>query len=210
VKRFLQIIDGFYRNPDRLRQKALAMNYAEPENLVGLRSHAYQMKGVKILIESTFKIRIKYWETDLTAIEACNGVFFSSISRGPNAETVGIHYDDPPNWAMLLVYLTPNAPYDAGTSLWQHRKTKLIHKPTQRDARRLGVTVEKLESILERDSSIRNRWTEIDRIGNVYNRALLFPNGFLHSATRHFGSNLQNGRIYQSFHFPVKPYFRKY
>ena len=28
--------------------------------------------------------------------------------------------------------------------------------------------------------------------------------GFYHSATRHFGSSLRDGRIYQSFHFPVE------
>lgn len=185
------------------------MPCAEPEELVGMRTQAYQPTGIKNLIEATFKIRIKYWEKDLTAIEACNGVFFSSVSRGPNAETVGVHYDDPPNWLMLLIYLTPNAPYDAGTSLWEHRETGLIRKPTKRDAKRLGISVKRLEAMLERDSWKPRRWIEIDRIGNVYNRAVCFPNGFLHSATRHFGSNPQNGRMYQSFHFPIRANSRK-
>jgi len=205
MKKLIQIVDGFYPNPDAVRRHALTMSYAEPENLVGLRSHAYHPKGVKKLIESTFKVRIKYWETDLTAREACNGVFFSSVSGGPNKETVIVHYDDPPSWMMLLVYMTPNAPYDAGTSLWHHRKTGLIRNPGAKDVKRLGLTTDKLESIIERDSAIAARWREIDRIGNVYNRAILFPNGFLHSATRHFGSTLENGRMYQSFHFPIKP-----
>jgi hypothetical protein len=32
----------------------------------------------------------------------------------------------------------------------------------------------------------------------------MFPGGFYHSASRHFGKGLEDGRIYQSFHFPVK------
>lgn len=204
LRRFLHIVDGFYRYPDSVRRRALEMSYSEPEGLTGLRTLAYQPRGIKKLIEKKFKIRIKYWEKDLTAIEACNGVFMSAFAKGKRAETVGVHFDDPPSWMMLLIYLTPNAPYDAGTSLWQHRKTNLIAKPTKIDARKLGISVANLEARLDDDSWKPKCWREIDRIGNQYNRAVLFPGGFLHSATRHFGNNRHNGRLYQSFHFSIK------
>jgi hypothetical protein len=203
ITRFIQIIDGFYPKPDLVRRRALAMSYSEPEGVVGWRTECYQPKGIKQLIEKRFKIRIGYWEEDLTATEACNGVFFSAFSRGPRAEKVGIHYDEPPAWAMLLVYLRPGARYDAGTSLWQHRKTGLVSKPTKRDAARLGISRDDLEHVIERDSCHRSRWIEIDRVGNVYNRAVMFPGGYFHSASGHFGSNRHNGRLYQAFHFPL-------
>ena len=203
VKRFVRIADGFYPNPHAIRRRALAMTYREPDQLVGWRTRAYQPPGVKQRIEDRFGVSIRYWEEDLDAIEACNGVFFTSYSSGPRSETAGVHYDQPPAWIMFLVYLTPDAPYDAGTSLWQHRKTGLYAKPTRRDAERLKSTIEELDAILDRDALIRNRWIEIDRVGNVFNRAMMFPGGFFHSASRHFGSNIGNGRIYQAFHFPV-------
>lgn len=208
MTRFLHVVDGFYRDPDQVRRRALAMSFSEPEGLVGLRTQAYQQRGVRNLIERKFRVRIKYWEDDLTAIEACNGVFWSSFATGPQAETVGVHFDDPPSWMMMLIYLTPNAPYDAGTSLWQHRKTGLIAKPSKKDAERLGISAEQLEQRLDDDGWKRRCWIEIDRIGNVYNRAVLFPCGFLHSATRHFGSNRHSGRLYQSFHFPIRGFGR--
>ena len=203
IKRFIQVIDNFYPDPDKIRQKALDLSYSEPEDYVGWRTKAYQPRGIKELIEKRFRLRIKYWEDDLTAIEACNGVFFSAFSKGRRAETVGIHYDTPADWLMLLIYLTPNAPYDAGTSLWAHQKTGLTSKPSKKDAERLGISVQELDEIIERDNKKHSRWKEIDRVGNVYNRAVLFPSGLLHSATRHFGSNRFNGRLYQSFHFPM-------
>jgi hypothetical protein len=156
LERFLQVLDRFYRNPDRIRQRALEMPYTEPEDLVGLRTEAYQPRGIRTLIESKLRIQVKYWEKDLTAIEACNGVFFSTFAKGPRAERVGVHFDDPPSWIMLLVYLTPDAPYDAGTSLWQHRETGLIAKPTKSDAERLGIGVKEVEALLEGDSRKRN------------------------------------------------------
>ncbi|HEY0080331.1 MAG TPA: DUF6445 family protein [Pyrinomonadaceae bacterium] len=203
TKRFIQVVDDFYPDPDKLRRKALELPYTEPENLVGWRTRAYQPRGIKQRIERKFRLRITYWEEDLSAIESCNGVFFSAFSKGKRAETVGVHYDNPPRWVMFLVYLTPDAPFDAGTSIWQHRETGLIAKPTRQDAERLGLSVERLDEMLLRDGQRRSRWREIDRVGNVYNRAVMFPSGILHSATHHFGSSRLNGRLYQSFHFPI-------
>jgi len=203
TKRFIQVVDDFYPNPDKLRQKALEMSYTEPPNLVGWRTQAYQPKGIKELIEKKFRLHIKYWEEDLAAIEFCNGVFFSAFSKGNHAETAGVHYDTPASWIMLLIYLTPNAPFDAGTSLWQHKKTGLTEMPTGKDAQRLGMDLEELRLLPENDGHSRRRWREIDRVGNVYNRAVIFPCGLFHSATSHFGSNRLNGRLYQSFHFPM-------
>ena len=204
IKPFIHVIDNFYDRPDAVRQRALSMLYEEPEELVGWRTNAYQQKGIRKLIETKFRVRIKYWERDLSASEACNGVFFFALSKGKQAERVGVHFDDPPDWMMLLVYLTPDAPFETGTSLWQHRETRLIVKPTRKDAARLGLTVSELQEKLLDDSQRMARWVEIDRIGNVFNRAVMFPGGLLHSATKHFGSDKDNGRIYQTFHFPIR------
>jgi hypothetical protein len=203
VNGFFHVVDNFYPNPDKVRQKALDMPYTEAEDLVGWRTQAYHPRGIKRRIEKAFGVRIKYWEQDLTAIESCNGVFFGAWAKGKRAETVGVHYDEPVSWMMFLIYLTPGAPYDTGTSFWQHRKTGLIASPTRKDAERLGVSLEELLAILERDSQRPKCWREIDRIGNINNRAVIFTSVLLHCATRHFGSDHLNGRLYQSFHFPL-------
>lgn len=204
LKSFIHVIDNFYERPNEVRRRALNMLYEEPEDLVGWRTNAYQPKGVRKLIETKFRIRIKYWELDLSASEACNGVFFFALSKGKQAERVGIHFDEPPHWMMLLVYMTPGAPFETGTSLWRHRETGLTARPTRRDAARLGLTVSQLREKLFDDSQTIGRWVETDRIGNVFNRAVMFPGGLLHSASKHFGSDKNNGRIYQTFHFPIR------
>ena len=204
LKPFLKVVDGFYPSPDKIRQRALTMDYFEPATFTGWRTLAYQPRGISDLIETRFRVEIDYWVDELTDINASNGVFFSAFAKGPRAERVGVHFDRPMSWLTLVIYLTPDAPFDAGTSLWRHRKTGLTSKPIKRDAILRGTTVDELDRRLDRDRSILNRWEEIDRIGNVYNRAAMFCGGFFHSATRHFGSNRHNGRLYQSFHFPVK------
>ena len=196
----VQIVDRFYADPEKVRERALAMKYSEPEDVTGWRTHVWQPRGVKNLIERSFGVQIDYWD-DSKSIEGGNGVFFTAFSKGQHAERVKVHFDEPPDWMSLVVYLTPNAPSDCGTSFWQHRETGLRAKPTSRDALRLGLSFEELKLSLDRDGWNRKSWIEIDRIGNVYNRAVMFPAGLFHSATRHFGHSLSSGRLYQSFHF---------
>ena len=203
INRCLHVIDNFYEQPYNVRKHALKMPYNVPDGYVGWRTFAYQPNGIKERIERKFNILIEYWEDDVTATEACNGVFFSALAKGRFAERIGVHYDDPPNWMMMLVYLTPNAPFDSGTSIWQHRETNLVAKPTRRDALRLGRSLKALENELLEDSHKPKSWIEIDRIGNVFNRAVMFPSGLLHSATKHFGDSCLSGRLYQAFHFPI-------
>lgn len=200
MKSSVQIVERFYANPDNIRKRALAMKYSEPESLIGWRSEVWQLRGIKRLIERAFRVQIDYWD-DSRSIEGSNGVFFTAFSKGQRAEKVKVHFDEPANWMSLLVYLTPNAPNDCGTSFWQHRETGLTAKPTRRDALRLGLTFEELNLLIDRDGWKRKSWIEIDRLGNVYNRAVMFPAGLFHSATRHFGRNLSDGRLYQSFDF---------
>lgn len=204
MTRFFQVVDDFYSDPDAVRSTALGLAFTEPEDLVGWRTEAYQPRGIRQLIEKKFRVRIKYWEKDRTAIQACNGVFLSAFSHGRRAERVDIHYDEPATWMMFLIYLTPSAPRDAGTSFWQHRETGLVRRPTKNDAARLGLPFIELQQLLETDRRKRSLWIEIDRVANSFNRALLFPSGLLHSATRHFGNSCRNGRLYQSFHFPIR------
>jgi hypothetical protein len=132
-----------------------------------------------------------------------NGVFYKGFSKGKLKEIPGVHSDEPYNDITALVYLTPNIPIDCGTSLWMHKRTGLINPASKADAKRLNMDFEDLKNLLEEDSKKRNKWIEIDRIGNKFNRMVAYPSGAFHSATQHFGSSFEDGRIYQTFRIGV-------
>jgi hypothetical protein len=203
MRRFLMAVDDFYPAPDLVRARALRMGYEQPEHLVGWRTKPFHPAGIRRRIERALRARTTRWPDDPDGLDISNGSFFFGLSAGRLAERVGVHYDTPSSHVTMVVYLTPGAAPDAGTSLWQHRATGLTARPTPADARRLGTTLERLEAQLLRDSTNLRRWREIDRVGNLYNRAVFYHSGLLHSATRHFGSNLHNGRVYQTFRFGV-------
>lgn len=194
-------VDGFYPNPNEVRRAALRRTFMEVDDIVGWRTRPYFPPRIHARLERVFRVKICEWDADPDDLELANGSFFIALSQGKHAEAVGIHADDPVNWTTVLVYLTPNAPVDTGTSFWQHKNTRLTSWPTPKDARRLGVRIHELRAILHRDGIIRSRWREVDRIGNVYNRAVLFPSSVLHSATRHFGKDKRRGRVFQLFRF---------
>ena len=71
------------------------------------------------------------------------------------------------------------------------------------DARKMKIKFHDLQEQLERESKDRSKWIEIDRAGYGYNRMVAYPSGAFHSATKHYGGTLTNGRIYQTFRIGV-------
>ena len=200
-QRFLIVKDDFYQHPKKVRQFAQQSNYYEPENYTGRRSRqVYHEPGIKKKLERILGIKITRWDTDP---EEENGVFYQGFAKGKWKEIPGVHADLPYHDITVLIYLTPDLPMDCGTSLWRHKQTGLINPPTYNDARKLGMPIRDLRSLLESDSQVRDKWIEIDRVGHLFNRMVAYPSGALHSATRHYGHNNANGRLYQTFRIGV-------
>lgn len=200
-KRFLLAKDNFYDDPVAVYEAARQAEYYEPPHVTGLRStKVYHPPGIKAKLEKILGIRITRWDTD--PIEE-NGVFYQGLSAGKRKEVPGVHSDEPYNDITVLIYLTPGIPVDCGTSLWMHRQTGITDPPTPADARRQHMTLTDLREKFERDSKVRGRWTETDRVGYRFNRMVAYPSGVLHSASKHYGGSLSTGRLYQTFRIGV-------
>jgi hypothetical protein len=201
LRRFLLVRDDFYSDPEDVRRIAQSMKFEETGDITGfMTSEVYHPAGVRQRLERVLGVKITRWDQDP---DEGNGIFYQAFSRGSQKETPGVHSDEPYEDITVLIYLTPGLPIDCGTSLWQHRATGLVNAPTQRDARRLKTTLTKLRDRLEVDSENRQKWIEIDRAGYRFNRMVAYASGMLHSASRHYGSNLRDGRIYQTFRIGV-------
>jgi hypothetical protein len=201
--RFLLVADDFYPDPDGVRRRALRMTYRAAKGFAGLRTRPHQERGIKARLERVLGRRIATWSSDLDDIGLGNGSFFKAFARGPEADPAGIHFDTPAGYLTAVVYLNQSPPKDSGTSFFRHKRTGLEAAPTAADVRALSATRQELAQRLERDGLDRRRWKEIERVENRYNRCVVFRSGMLHSATRHFGASLRDGRIYQAFRFGV-------
>jgi hypothetical protein len=115
--------------------------------------------------------------------EGYNGAFQYTTSR----DRSWIHCDKGHNWAGVL-YLTPQAPLSAGTAFYRHKE--------------FGDQVP--GEIASRDSLDYSKWDCVDRVGNVYNRLLLFRSVHFHQSMDYFGTDLHNGRLFQVFFFSTE------
>lgn len=117
MQRFSIMIDGFHPRPDSARRRALDMDFVRDEDLMGWRTERYHPAGIKELVERRMRCRIKHWEDDSSGNEHYSGAFFSGFKTERYAEKIWVHYDVPISWVTLLIYLTPDAPPEAGLSM---------------------------------------------------------------------------------------------
>jgi hypothetical protein len=101
-----------------------------------------------------------------------------------------IHQDNDVDIAAVL-YLSPNAPTNSGTSLY---KCKDISKWSN-----LDINTMKQINTLERRDFYENLFETVDVFGNVYNRLIIYPGNVFHKSNNYFGDVRENGRLTQVF-----------
>lgn len=170
----LMVIDNFLDDPDTIRNFALKQTYHIRGNYPGVRATwdntAYDNE-----------LNVK-----LSEIIGCN-ITHQGASKQfqictEYEDNNWIHHDTK-NLAGVL-YLTPNAPLEYGTSIFRHKQTNIMYGLDQTD-----------ENIRNEDE-----WEEIINISNVYNRLILY-NGMLYHRSNNFGfgNSLENSRLTQVF-----------
>ena len=176
----LMIIDNFFEDPDAVRKLALSSEFNVKGNYPGGRTKSFATAGHKAAFERILGRKITYWPGDY------NG----SFQYAYGAHKSWIHRDSTD--CSMVIFLSPNAPIDSGTFLYRHKLT--------------GATFETPENkdILNNDSNAHDRWEIADKVGNKYNRAVIF-NGFQsHQSGDYFGDNINNCRLFMLFFFNVE------
>jgi hypothetical protein len=63
------------------------------------------------------------------------------------------------------------------------------------------VDEENKEMYLKLDNQDLTKWDMVDRIGNVYNRLIMYRGDLFHVSLDYFGRGLEDGRLFQTFFF---------
>ncbi len=182
----LWIVDDFYQDPYAVREFALKQEYVEGglgRGFIGRRtSHQFLFDGLKESFERTMNTTINLWNE-----HQMNGRF--QIAWG--GEPLVFHCDSQ-KWAGML-YLTPDAPFESGTTLYAHKKTRVrdYYDP------RWGEVWE----TSEKTHLDKTPFEPVDVAGNVFNRLVIFDASSIHSASEYFGQTAIDGRLWQMFFF---------
>lgn len=182
------IIDEFYKNPDDVRTFALAQEFNTHGNYPGQRTSSFLADNVKNSIQEIIRPyggEVTWWGDDSTG----------SFQYTTSSDRSWIHSDDTTDWAGVL-YLTPDAPLSAGTGLFKHKETGL--RQWRNSEHPEEVTKSAPVNIQSQDMT---KWEMVDKLGNVYNRLVLYRGDLFHVSLDYFGQDKEDGRLFQVFFF---------
>jgi len=197
----LMIIDNFYTNAINTRNYILTQEFKVRGNYPGQRTVSHANHHLKEMIEGYiqhFAGKIIQWpmpsttniDEDQNNKEMYNGAFQYTTSR----DRTWIHNDGWNNWAGVL-YLTPNAPVNSGTGIFRFKDgTRNVDEAEARGNKQ----------ILDENSQDYNNWELVDKVGNIFNRLVLFNAKQYHASLDYFGTNKENGRLFQVFFFSTE------
>jgi hypothetical protein len=187
-RRQIVVVDDFLSNPDEVRELALSQEY-ETKHSVGVRSTQFGWEEIyRPIFERLLGIEIEPGE--FGEGNKCNACF-----QWCDAKTPVVIHSDQQQYAGAL-YLTPDAPLESGTSFYQHKITGARHPSGDRE--KMAIT------FAEGNIFDKTKWLEVDRVGNVYNRLVLWSGKSIHSGSAYFGVEIQNARLFQVFFFNAK------
>ena len=187
------VIDDFYSDVDDVREFALQQDFSVRGNYPGPRTKPFLNDSVKGVIEnvvSPFYGKVTYWSD-----EQYTGAYQYTTSR----DRSWIHADQTTKWAAVC-YLTPDAPLSGGTGLFRHKPTGLSMAPRLED----GSYDRELLASIYKDSQDMTKWEMVDRIGNKYNRLIMYRGDHFHMSLDYFGQDLYDGRLFQTFFFDTE------
>ena len=187
AKKTAFIVDGFYEDPDMVRDFALRQDFVDGglgRGFIGKRTaRQFLFDGLKERFEEIIGEKITRWYEFGT-----NGRFQISYAGDPL-----VYHCDEQRWAGML-YLTPDAPFECGTTLYAHKKTRA------RTYHEQGW--DSSWTNMPGDPHLDGTFFEnVDVLGNVYNRLVIFDASAIHSASKYFGQIDDNSRLWQMFFF---------
>ena len=180
----LWVVENFYEDPIAMRNFALSLDYHFSDYHRGRRTeHQYEVTGTKEKFESIMGRRITNW-TDVHGMCA--------RFQHCTCEDALVYHADAQTWA-ATVYLTPDAPYECGTSLLSHKETRIRH-----------VSTEGSDIIWRNKHLDPTPWDHIDVVANVFNRLVIWDAKCPHTASKYFGYDKYDSRLFHMFFFDTE------
>lgn len=184
----LFVIDNFYDDPVAVRNFALQQNFnGDLRFYKGKRTNKrYSTPQIRQKFEQIMGEKILQWDTPDD--EAFNGSMNGVFQYCTPEDALVYHYDSQ-KWA-AMVFLTPDAPLQTGTSFYRHKETGIkISEDVNSDRAFSGGFYD------------ATKFELIDTIGNVFNRCVIFDARQIHAASEYFGQTIDDSRLFHIFFF---------
>jgi hypothetical protein len=182
-------IDDFYADPMQVREFALKQEFKVRGNYPGQRTVSFLNDPIKKKLRDIlypFAGEITNW----------GGEYTGSFQYTTAADRSWIHADSTTDWAAVC-YLTPDAPVTAGTGIFRHKETGWMNF----DYKRQNDPEYMKQAPPGDECQDYTKWEMVDRIGNVFNRLIMYRADNYHVSLDYFGKDINDGRLFQVFFF---------
>lgn len=194
------VVDNFYEDPDAIRKFALAQEYKSCHQIKG-NQFVFPGSRTKDVRELDAKLYEKICKKLISVFHVAEHDYMrwaisTSFQSVPAEYKEGaIHTDHNTIFAAVL-FLSPNAPLDAGTSLFKKNQTF--------DQEKYQIAIDRNDAIYRAKQKVmqteyHSMFDEVVRVNNVYNTLILYEGETFHAANNFFGTTLKNSRLTQVF-----------
>jgi len=208
------VVDHFYNDPDEVRNWAIEQTYDDPEThgAVGYRCERGRkiFDGTREAIENLMNGKVIEGKEEGQWDYSTNGCF-----QWCPAGTPVVFHCDSQQYAGA-VYLDPNAPREAGTSLYRHKDTGIDWMPNgpngnEECEKYFGQPWPVIHNAVfgkyqnhESNFLDNTLFEKTDEIANIYNRLVIWDARKIHSASSYYGDNIHNSRLFHLFFFNLE------
>lgn len=193
------VINDFYDKPDEIRKYALAQKYTYCHEMNEI-DYVFPGSRTKELRDLSFSLYEKVCKRLISVFhipehDTMRWQINTSFQIVEEKYGSGLIHQDQNTIFAGVLYLTPNAPLNSGTSLFR-KNTTYNDKEYQQLIRENDEHFKKNEPI---DYTYHAMFDEVVRVNNVYNTLILFEGDIHHCANQFFGDKKSNARLAQVF-----------
>lgn len=187
----LTILDNFLDDPDKIRAWALQQEYhpAEDGRWPGLRSKPIHELDTPFFHLVCRKFFSQFY--DVQNMEELSWEVTMNFQMVPKDYVSGwIHSDEKLSQITGIIYLSPNANLNGGTSIYRD-KTNLVqpiivNNEFKNDSYLKKISIQEAKKHKEEHNS---QYEETIRVSNIYNRLISFDSQLIHGAQDFFGED---------------------
>jgi hypothetical protein len=193
----LIIVDNFYNNAIETRNYILKQDFSVKGNFPGQRTISYANEHLKEIIQnyiSPFAGKITDFPIPKLDNSDANTIYNGSFQYTTSRDRSWIHTDKWNNWAGV-VFMTPNAPITSGTAFYKFNDGAMCQE---------DIEILNNQNELDKCSQDLTKWEIVDKVGNIFNRLILFNAHRFHMSMDYFGDSKENGRLFQVFFFSTE------
>ena len=199
----ITIIDNFFDNPNQIRDIALNCEFGRHEDSTfpGLRTR--MIAGINETLYRTITENVLglFWDLSRDQLEVRFETYFQFIPKqyGPGGWA---HFDKSATFAGVI-YMTPDAPRDCGTSICRQTTVEPVYNFDIRNDFYQGKDVDYNDYCIAKDSH-NSQFDHTLSVDNVFNRMVLYDGNDGHRENGYFGTDLHDSRMTVVFFVDLK------